>query len=925
MASLSDVIDIIIRADDQASRGIASVGNALTDLDGRVQGVAAPFASLADGVLKADAVLAGLALTLGTLAVKETVQFQDSLYTVQKQLGDTGVSIEQARADIEALALAYGTNANEVAESVANFLAAGFDYQTSAKLVETSTQLMIAGQLEASTATDAITRSLAGFRVPASEASDAAVKVGDILNKIGDISSGKFEEIVTAFEQFAPTAKDAGLSMEEAAASVAVLVDIFGSGEIAATALKSGLLSLLAPSAEAEETLKSLGVSITSSNGELRSSKEILTDLASKWSTLTDAQKQQTAAIVFGKEQAGAMSALLGDWGKQQDYVAQMLDKTSGAVGSMAREVEGKLKLLSTQIDISQESWRQFLERFGERLVAGDGISDLVESVGSLGRAFKDVTASGGFDEIIDWAQRGFARLSAIVDDVAENLPAAFEGVDWSGLIDALDDLGATASDVLSGLFGDVDLTTVDGLRSAIQTTIDTLESLTRTTQGIATAFTPVAEAIGQAVLKFNELDAESKIDFGETIGSAKVLVDLGTGLGVSLIAIGKAGLDMSSALDVAFGSVRVAVNALQVAFDSAVLGILSLTKSALETAGFRSKAEELQLVMDAVAANGLRNAEEFKAGWAQATGEGAARTEEMRASLERAEQALTSTREATRQTGVALSADLAPAAADVREAFAGLSTDQFSAVVAIDELSSGFGSLLDGLSGVNPALEMVKDGFDKTTEKTHTLKMEQKDLLTAVETTEDGITKYTWTSKNASDQLEKNAEATKKAKDETENYRIKLAEIQAEIQQAQLEAFVSIKTTQLETDAERVKATFESIDTTISSTGDLLGSLFSNLIDATSLRDKFSIEEQIDLENQRRQEALDIQKELASAEIARIQAQTEALERGDSIITIEGDGLEPELEAFMWAILKRIRIRANAEFQDYLLGMSIT
>ena len=82
-----------------------------------------------------------------------------------------------------------------------------------------------------------------------------------------------------------------------------------------------------------------------------------------------------------------------------------------------------------------------------------------------------------------------------------------------------------------------------------------------------------------------------------------------------------------------------------------------------------------------------------------------------------------------------------------------------------------------------------------------------------------------------------------------------------------------------------------------------------------------WKIESQIKEENKRRQEALDLQKKLAEAEIERINAQTRALDRGDALIQIDGTGLEPQLEAFMWEILKAIQVRANSEFQSFLLG----
>lgn len=56
----------------------------------------------------------------------------------------------------------------------------------------------------------------------------------------------------------------------------------------------------------------------------------------------------------------------------------------------------------------------------------------------------------------------------------------------------------------------------------------------------------------------------------------------------------------------------------------------------------------------------------------------------------------------------------------------------------------------------------------------------------------------------------------------------------------------------------------------------------------------------------------------MAEAEIERINAQTRAFDAGDAILTIQADGLEPHLEAFMWEILKKIRARVNAEFSEF-------
>jgi hypothetical protein len=77
-------------------------------------------------------------------------------------------------------------------------------------------------------------------------------------------------------------------------------------------------------------------------------------------------------------------------------------------------------------------------------------------------------------------------------------------------------------------------------------------------------------------------------------------------------------------------------------------------------------------------------------------------------------------------------------------------------------------------------------------------------------------------------------------------------------------------------------------------------------------------VEDQIKIQ----QEGLAMQKELSAAEIELMQARTAAYERGDAQIKIDGAGLQPHLEAFMFEILSAIQIRANQEGANFLVGL---
>ena len=162
------------------------------------------------------------------------------------------------------------------------------------------------------------------------------------------------------------------------------------------------------------------------------------------------------------------------------------------------------------------------------------------------------------------------------------------------------------------------------------------------------------------------------------------------------------------------------------------------------------------------------------------------------------------------------------------------------------------------------------------------------------------------------------------KAEEAAQRFRIEMEKIASNERIKLIEAKVTLNVAQIEADTKRIEASFESINNTVTSTGDLLGDLFGLLKDYDQL--SFGalrlIEKQIDQENAARQNALSDQRKLIEAQIREIQARTRALEKGDSIIKVDGAGLQPHLEAFMWEILRTIQVRANQDGLGMLLGV---
>lgn len=186
-----------------------------------------------------------------------------------------------------------------------------------------------------------------------------------------------------------------------------------------------------------------------------------------------------------------------------------------------------------------------------------------------------------------------------------------------------------------------------------------------------------------------------------------------------------------------------------------------------------------------------------------------------------------------------------------------------------------------------------------------------------------DAMERTTGTSKAQAEELRKSKEAADKATEAAQKMALEYEKIASNERIKNIEFKVELDIARLEEDTKRVQAAFDSINNTINSTGDVISSSLSLLKDFDSLDwgALRIIESQLEKENQLRREAFELQKELTQAQIRSVNAQTAQIEKGDALIKIDGAGLQPHLEGFMWEILRTVQVRANRDGRAMLLG----
>jgi hypothetical protein len=256
---------------------------------------------------------------------------------------------------------------------------------------------------------------------------------------------------------------------------------------------------------------------------------------------------------------------------------------------------------------------------------------------------------------------------------------------------------------------------------------------------------------------------------------------------------------------------------------------------------------------------------------------------------------------------------------------------------------------------------EINRDGAERDKQRTEAVKVmaeawgeftqAQKDSLTeserqtyaaaAEEAERKGLLKVLEDTKDAKEEenkaLEKEAALRKQASDElfrqtqlVYDHQEALEQIRSDERLKIIELKFNMELEELRLQSQQAISIIEGINNTITSTGETLTDLAGLLggFSSTSSSGYREMMEIVEDESRRRDEALAMQRqlteaqaELMDAQADAIRARTEAFDRGDAAIQIDGAGLQPHLEAFMWEVLQSIQTRVNAEGYDMLLG----
>lgn len=921
MADASRIIEFVFSGVDKTSSAIDAITGGMDQLAGGVQDVTQPLADATFALLKFETAVAATALAVAGFAVNEAGKFDASMRELATLINGGEAEAEQFSVAIQKMGQTSVVSLEDLTGAMYKAVSQTGSLEGAQQAVAAAEKLAVAGRADLTDTTLLLVGTLASY----GKGMDEAAHFSDVLFSVVQNGQTTLPELAAGLGQVAPSAAGLGVSIEDLGAAIALLTKSgIGTSE-AMTGIKQALSNVAAPSKEAEDTAKSLGIEFSATALASKGLAGFLADLVEK----TGGSKEALIALFGSVEARNTVFVLARDNGQA---FADSLDAIKTGAGSTERAY-------ALMVDTFIARNQQIINNL--KLVGIAFGSELLEPVGNVQNALTALLQSlansieaGAFDPLFQAAESALNRLAATIARIAEIFPQATKGLDFSGLLSALRELSGS----VGGIFDGVDLTTPEGLRSVMQEIIDTAETLIRVTTGIVNAVAPVVNQFAEWALAGNDLSPTVKELAGEVLGMGTVVNTLAGGIGplatalnglsvvmgagallsnfdklsaaatsttgvllgkVGLVgAAGAAGFALGQWADQTFG-ITGALTPLTQAVANYVNGPSAALNKQAEEAGLRIAAQAArtrELTGDSAALVAQQTKQEQALAllvpqWKLLDDTVSLIGGTFQEAADESAKATSATKKATSETAAAIDTLL-----DSWRAAGGVARDSS---LASDLAAKGF--------------KFVKDEVvDLETGLTHTA-----DVFTfAGDSAEEAGDK-------AAGALSKTAEEALKAQQAANEFQLEWEKIASDERQLVFQLSADIAIAQIEAGTERVKAAFESINTTIESTGSTLVGLAGSLADvgsgSTAGRTILSLLEE---ENRRRQEALDLQKRLVESQIQYLDAVTSRLQQGDATIQVTAEGLEPELEAFMFKILERIQVRASAEAQQFLLGL---
>lgn len=329
------------------------------------------------GVTTALAGAAGYSLKVGS-------DFEAQMSTVQAISGATGSDFEALTEKAKEMGRTTKFTATEAGKAFEYMGMAGWKTQDMLNGIEGVMNLAAASGEDLARTSDIVTDAMTALGMKAEESTHFA----DVLAAAATNSNTNVGMMGDSFKYVAPLAGALGFSCEDLSIALGTMANSGIKSSQAGTALRALLTNMSKPTKDMQGAMDKLGVSLTDGQGHMKSLRQIMIDLRSSFSKLSEEEKVSTAAALAGKYGMSGLLAIVNDSQENFDKLTNAIDNCNGAAQEMA---ETRLNNLQGQMTILKSATEslgiEFYESINNPLT--DVVKNGIDMVNQLTNAFK--------------------------------------------------------------------------------------------------------------------------------------------------------------------------------------------------------------------------------------------------------------------------------------------------------------------------------------------------------------------------------------------------------------------------------------------------------------------------------------------------------------------------------------------------------
>ncbi len=310
--------------------------------------------------------------------VREVVELDKALVGLHAVMRDASADFGQLTDLAFDLGQQYGRSATEIIKGMTEIAKTGVSQVELMQMIKVAVLAANVAEIELSESAKILTAVQEQFNLTTNDLID----VVDSWNEISRKARVSTADLIEAVQVAGTSAGETGVSFHQLNAIVATVAQATGRGgnEIA-TAFKAMMARGQMP--KAVEALSEIGVTTKDASGDLRDFSAILDDVASRWNTLTRAQKMNVANALAEKKRYQYFLSLMENYDKYLEMVRVSLTSTGSAEAENAILMESLAK-----------KYEQFKTTLQEMKL---GLTSIVQTLGEF--SLQGLTA---FSRLID-------------------------------------------------------------------------------------------------------------------------------------------------------------------------------------------------------------------------------------------------------------------------------------------------------------------------------------------------------------------------------------------------------------------------------------------------------------------------------------------------------------------------------------------